>query len=114
MMQADAYTEVYDANWKSTYQYVAQTYNISMADFNATSSIFNVTVPASTPDCISGNIYKTQEGDSCDSIALVHCVSAATMFYINTNILNCSLILIGTSLPSLKKKMKYRLYSAAR
>ncbi|ODM14595.1 hypothetical protein SI65_09940 [Aspergillus cristatus] len=80
MMQADAYTEVYDDNWKSI--------------------IFNVTVPASTPNCVSGSIYTTQEGDTCDSIALAH---AATMFYINASILNCSSILTGTSLCLPKK-----------
>ncbi|KAE8161705.1 carbohydrate-binding module family 50 protein [Aspergillus tamarii] len=98
LMQADAYTDAYDDNWQSTYMYVAQTCNISVSNFNSTPSAFNVTVPSSTSDCVSGTIYTTKEGDTCDSIALAQGVSAATMFYINPNILNCSSIWPGTNL----------------
>lgn len=38
------------------------------------------------------------DGDTCDAIALANHVSAATMFYNNPNILNCSAIAAGTSL----------------
>ncbi|KAE8150987.1 hypothetical protein BDV25DRAFT_171767 [Aspergillus avenaceus] len=98
MMQADAYTEAYTEDWQSTYKSVAQACNLTVSDFNATDSAFNVTVPTSTPDCVSGNTYTTKEGDTCDSIALAQGVSAATMFYINPDILNCTSILAGTSL----------------
>ncbi|PMD34386.1 carbohydrate-binding module family 50 [Hyaloscypha variabilis F] len=98
LMQANAFTPVYDDNWESTYEYVAGACNISVVDFNATASAFNVTVPSSTSNCVSGNMYTTKQGDTCDSIAQSKSVSAATMFYINSNILNCSSILAGTSL----------------
>lgn len=97
-MQADAYTAVYDSNWESTYEYVAGACNISVADFNATESAFNVTVPSSKANYVSGKMYTTQQGDTCDSIALADSISTATMFYINPNILNCSDIVAGTSL----------------
>jgi LysM repeat protein len=97
-MQADAYTTVYDSNWQSMYQYVAAACDLSVASFNATPSVFNVTVPSSTPNCVSGKMYTTQQGDTCDSIALQMGISAATMFYINSNIHNCSAIDAGTSL----------------
>ncbi|PYI05156.1 hypothetical protein BO78DRAFT_398344 [Aspergillus sclerotiicarbonarius CBS 121057] len=58
--------------------------------------VSNVKVPP--PNCLSGNTYTTKEGDTCDSIALAHRVSAATMFFTNPNILDCSSILPGTSL----------------
>lgn len=98
LLQEDAYSDVYNDDWQSTYEYVAQACNITVANFNATQSVFNVTVPSETPNCVSGNTYTTQPGDTCDSIALAHSVSAATMFYINANILNCSSILTGTTL----------------
>ncbi|OOF96441.1 carbohydrate-binding module family 50 protein [Aspergillus carbonarius ITEM 5010] len=49
-------------------------------------------------NCLSGHTYTTKQGDTCDSIALAHRVSAATMFYVNPNILNCSSILPDTPL----------------
>ncbi|RFU27962.1 hypothetical protein B7463_g8377, partial [Scytalidium lignicola] len=98
LMQADAYTAVYDDNWESVYEYVAGACNLSIANFNATTSVFNVTIPAQKLNCVSGNMYTTKEGDTCDSVALGNGVSAATMFYINLNILNCSAIVPGTSL----------------
>lgn len=98
MLQADAYSNDYTEDWQSTYQYVAQTCNLTVVDFNATQSAFNVTVPADTPNCVSQNTYTTKDGDTCDSIALAYGVSAATMFYINSNIMNCSSIWSGTPL----------------
>ncbi|KAE8132408.1 carbohydrate-binding module family 50 protein [Aspergillus pseudotamarii] len=82
---ADAYTDIYDDNWQSTYKYVAQTCNISVSNFDSTPSAFNVTVPSSTSDCVSENIYTTKESDTWDSIALAQSISAATMFHINPN-----------------------------
>ena len=64
LMQADTYTDVYNDNWESTYEYVAGACNISVADFNTTASVFNVTVPSSTPNCVSGNMYTTKQGDT--------------------------------------------------
>ncbi|KAJ5757764.1 uncharacterized protein N7511_006458 [Penicillium nucicola] len=98
MMQENAYSIDYTEDWQTTYEYVAQTCNLTVADFNATQSAFNVTVSVETTNCVSGNTYTTEEGDTCDSIALAHDVSAATMFYINPNILNCSSIWSGTTL----------------
>ncbi|KAH8696451.1 hypothetical protein BGW36DRAFT_297138 [Talaromyces proteolyticus] len=98
LMQADAYTDVYDDHWEATYKYVAQTCKITVADFNATASVFNVSVPSVTPSCVSNVTYATKRGDTCDSIAISHGVSAATMFYTNPTIANCSSILPGTDL----------------
>lgn len=97
-MQADAYTDAYDDDWEKTYKYVAQTCNISVTDFNVTTSAFNVTLPVATPNCVSDITYITKQGDTCNSIAISHGVSAATMFYTNPTIANCSSILPGTSL----------------
>ncbi|KAB8255517.1 hypothetical protein BDV32DRAFT_161883 [Aspergillus pseudonomiae] len=55
---------------QSTYKYVAQTYNISVSNFDSTPSAFNMTVPSSTSDCVSRTIYTTKESDTYDSIAL--------------------------------------------
>jgi hypothetical protein len=98
MMQENAYSSAYDENWQTTYEYVAATCNLTVSDFNATTSAFNVSVPTTAATCLSGNMYTTQNGDTCDSIALAQGVSAATMYYINPNILNCSDIITGTSL----------------
>lgn len=98
MMQEDAYSDVYNDDWQSTYEYVATTCNLTVTTFNATASAFNVSVPTTATTCLSGNIYTTKDGDTCDSIALSEGVSAATMFYTNPNILNCSDIASGTSL----------------
>ncbi|RAL03508.1 LysM peptidoglycan-binding domain-containing protein [Aspergillus ibericus CBS 121593] len=61
-------------------------------------TLYFATSYAIARNCLSGNTYTTQEGDTCDSIALSHSISAATMFYTNPNILNCSSILPGTPL----------------
>ncbi|EDN91369.1 hypothetical protein SS1G_00772 [Sclerotinia sclerotiorum 1980 UF-70] len=99
MMQADAYTDVYNDNWVTTYQYVADACNLTVADFNATASAFNVTgVISTTTNCVSGITYTTVEGDTCDSIALAKGVSAATMYYINSDINNCSSVTVGATL----------------
>ncbi|KAM5529504.1 hypothetical protein BFJ69_g16583 [Fusarium oxysporum] len=99
MMQADAYTGIYDEYVKASYEYVAKACNLDVDNFNATDSAFNVTIPDTSSDvCVSGNTYTTQDGDSCDSIALAQGVSAATMYYINSNIFDCSKIAAGTEL----------------
>ncbi|KAJ5663217.1 hypothetical protein N7507_003948 [Penicillium longicatenatum] len=98
MMQEDAFSNDYTEEWQSTYEYVAEECNLTVADFNATQSAFNVTVSVDLPNCVSGMTYTTKEGDTCDSIALAYGVSAATMYYINPNILNCSSIWTDTSI----------------
>ncbi|KGO45809.1 Peptidoglycan-binding Lysin subgroup [Penicillium expansum] len=98
MMQADAYSSAYNDDFESEYKYVANTCNLTVTDFNATTSVFNASLPATTSTCLSGNTYITTDGDTCDSIALAQGVSAATLFYTNPNILNCSDIITGTSL----------------
>ncbi|KAJ5720928.1 uncharacterized protein N7483_008862 [Penicillium malachiteum] len=98
LMQQDAYSDVYNDDWESAYEYVANTCNLTVADFNATASAFNASAPVSESICVSGNIYTTEDGDTCDSIAQALGVSAATMYYTNPNILNCSDIITGTSL----------------
>jgi LysM domain len=98
LMQEDAYSDAYNDDWMAAYEYAAATCNLTVTDFNATASAFNVTVPTSTPACVSGSIYTTTEGDTCDLIALAEGISAATMYYTNPNILNCSNITAGTSL----------------
>lgn len=98
LMQADAYSGAYEENWQSTYETVAAACNVTGAAFNVTDSVFNVTVPASEATCVSGKTYTTQAGDTCDSIALANSVSAASMYYINSDIHNCSDVAAGTSL----------------
>ncbi|RAH47432.1 LysM peptidoglycan-binding domain-containing protein [Aspergillus brunneoviolaceus CBS 621.78] len=90
LMQANGYSGVYNDDWQSTYEYVAKTCNLQVADFDPTPSVFNVSLPSEQPNCVSGSFYTSQEGDSCDSIALSHNVSAATMYYTNSNLLNCT------------------------
>ncbi|KAF5570185.1 hypothetical protein FPHYL_1461 [Fusarium phyllophilum] len=99
MMQADAFTGAYDEYAKASYEYVAKACNLDVDNFNATDSAFNITVPDTTSNiCVSGNTYITKDGDSCDSIALAQGVSAATMYYINSNIFDCHKIATGTEL----------------
>ncbi|PWY73017.1 hypothetical protein BO70DRAFT_297465 [Aspergillus heteromorphus CBS 117.55] len=98
MMQEDAFSDAYNDDFQFTYEYVAASCNLTVADFNATASAFNASVPTSTSSCVSGDMYTTVEGDTCDSIALAKGVSAATMYYTNPNIVNCSDILAGTTL----------------
>ncbi|KAJ6096606.1 hypothetical protein N7486_007352 [Penicillium sp. IBT 16267x] len=98
LMQQDAYSNIYNDDWESAYEYVATTCNLTVADFNATASAFNASVPITESICVSGNTYTTEDGDTCDSIALAQGISAATMYYTNPNILNCSDIITGTTL----------------
>ncbi|KAJ3496988.1 hypothetical protein NLG97_g2243 [Lecanicillium saksenae] len=44
------------------------------------------------------DLYESQDGDTCDSIALTQSVSAATLYFNNPRLLNCSSIPSGTSL----------------
>lgn len=48
--------------------------------------------------CFSKQVYSTRDGETCDSIALANSVSAATLFYLNPNLLNCSSIPAGQQL----------------
>ncbi|KAH7121982.1 hypothetical protein B0J13DRAFT_531642 [Dactylonectria estremocensis] len=99
MLQADAYSDVYEENWASSYEYVATQCNLTMDNINAAASAFNITArDGTTNSCMSGNTYTTKQGDSCDSIALSRGVSAATLYYINPNNFYCSDITAGTSL----------------
>ncbi|RDW90003.1 LysM peptidoglycan-binding domain-containing protein [Aspergillus mulundensis] len=99
LMQGDAYSDTYNADWESVYEYVAAACNLTVTDFNATTSAFNASVPTTTADsCTSGDIYTANEGDTCDSIALAKGVSSATMYYINPGLVNCSDITAGTTL----------------
>jgi LysM repeat protein len=98
-MQADAYNEAYDEYAQSNYKYVAKACDLKVVDFNPTDGVFNVTNPdASSDTCVSGKTYTAKAGDSCDSIALSQGVSAATMYYINSNIFDCTKIAAGTKL----------------
>ncbi|SPJ85290.1 uncharacterized protein FTOL_11071 [Fusarium torulosum] len=99
MMQADAYNEAYDEYAQSNYKYVAKACDLKVDDFNPPDGAFNVTNPdASSDTCVSGKTYTAKAGDSCDSIALSQGVSAATMYYINSNIFDCTKIAAGTKL----------------
>ncbi|CAG7566317.1 unnamed protein product [Fusarium equiseti] len=55
----------------------------------------NYTLPET---CSDSNVYIGQEGDTCDSIALAKSVSAATLYYNNPNLRNCSDIEAGLEL----------------
>ncbi|RYP80780.1 hypothetical protein DL770_006100 [Monosporascus sp. CRB-9-2] len=58
-----------------------------------------IQVNGTEPDtCFSGQVYSTKDGDSCDSIALEKSVSAATLYYINPSLLNCSSVPDGLEL----------------
>ncbi|KAH6970281.1 hypothetical protein DER45DRAFT_582383 [Fusarium avenaceum] len=88
-MQADAYSKAYDEYAQSNYKYVAKACDLNVVDFNPTDGAFNVTNPDASSDT---------SGDSCDSIALSQGLSAATMYYINSNIFDCNKIAAGTKL----------------
>ncbi|KAH6645531.1 hypothetical protein BKA67DRAFT_527068 [Truncatella angustata] len=98
LMQASAYSDTYNDDSQTVYEYVAGVCNLTVTDFNATESVFQPNITATSTNCVSGNTYTTQAGDTCDSIAIANSVSAATMYYTNPNILNCSSIFEGTSL----------------
>ncbi|EXU95641.1 LysM domain protein [Metarhizium robertsii] len=55
----------------------------------------NPTRPASCP---SGQAHVGREGDTCDTIALANSVSAATLYFLNPGLTNCSDIAAGTQL----------------
>lgn len=55
----------------------------------------NVTRPA---DCSSKQTYSATAGDTCDSIALAKSVSAASLYYLNPSLLNCSSVPAGLQL----------------
>ncbi|KAG6006482.1 hypothetical protein E4U21_007026 [Claviceps maximensis] len=48
--------------------------------------------------CASKQTYSTRDGDTCDSIALAESVSAASLFFLNPNLLNCSSVPGGLQL----------------
>lgn len=48
--------------------------------------------------CDSSFVYLTKNGDTCDSIALAKSVSAATLYYNNPDLRNCSSIEAGVKL----------------
>lgn len=99
MMQADAFNDLYDEYAQANYEYVAKACDLKVDNFHAADGAFNVTNPDATSDmCLSGKTYTTKTGDSCDSISLSQGVSAATMYYINSNIFDCAKIAAGTDL----------------
>ncbi|UZP46436.1 hypothetical protein NXS19_014248 [Fusarium pseudograminearum] len=99
MMQADAYSGAYDEYAQSNYEYVAKICDLKVDNFNATDSALNATNPdVESEVCVSGKTYTSKAGDSCDSIALSQGVSAATMYYINSNIFDCTKIAVGTDI----------------
>lgn len=59
-----------------------------------------ITINGTTPvECAGDRTYTIQAGDTCDSIALANSVSAATLYYINPSVSNCSVpLLAGQSL----------------
>ncbi|KAK7941548.1 LysM domain-containingprotein [Apiospora aurea] len=107
MMQASKYPSAHDDElFKTQYRKFAKITdgskpgcNLHVTDFEATPSVFNS--PPSAPkqrNCVSGKAYVAKEGDTCDSIASTNMVSAATLFYTNPNILNCSAVQVGARL----------------
>ncbi|KAL2211281.1 LysM domain protein [Sarocladium strictum] len=54
--------------------------------------------PDPEDQCDGGDVYTTQDGDSCDSIALDKSISSATLYYNNPDLLNCSSIPSGQTL----------------
>lgn len=99
MMQSDAYTNLYGNEFESMLRYVATSCQLAVPSFNAATSVFSVTAKDSVTDiCVSSNYYTTKQGDTCDSIALTHKVSAATLYHLNDNIINCTSIASGARL----------------
>ncbi|KAK8115314.1 carbohydrate-binding module family 50 protein [Apiospora kogelbergensis] len=99
LMQASKYSSSYDTEFfKSQYKYVAERCHLDVTDFDATPSVFNVIYDKPKPTCATGDVYVTKAGDTCDSVALAHKASSATLFYTNPNILDCSAIREGISL----------------
>ncbi|KAK6214674.1 hypothetical protein LQW54_004182 [Pestalotiopsis sp. IQ-011] len=99
LMQSSAYDTTYDSEcYQSRYEYVASACNVTVDNFSPTTSIFNFTTDAEGDSCNTGNYYTTVEGDTCDSIAHTQSVSAASLYYINWNIVSCSNISVGTEL----------------
>ncbi|KAL7892932.1 hypothetical protein HDV64DRAFT_272902 [Trichoderma sp. TUCIM 5745] len=85
---SDAYTNLYGNEFESMLRYVATSCHV-----------FSVTAKDSVTDiCVSSNYYTTKQGDTCDSIALTHKVSAATLYHLNDNIINCTSIASGARL----------------
>ncbi|KAH8168700.1 LysM domain protein [Sarocladium implicatum] len=54
--------------------------------------------PLPDQECPRNATYTTRDGDTCDSIALDKSLSAATLYYINPDLLNCSGIAGGQTL----------------
>ncbi len=63
-----------------------------------TASNVKLNFTVTTTPCISNQTYNVRLGDTCDSIAVAHNVSSATLFTINQNLYNCAAPAIGISL----------------
>ncbi|KAI5455805.1 LysM domain protein [Mariannaea sp. PMI_226] len=95
MMQQSPYS-VYDDLFASDLEYVNKACGVTGPITEPPNPIH---VNTTEPDqCASGKFYKTQPSDTCDTIALAQSVSAASLFYLNPNLLNCTSISAGTSL----------------
>lgn len=86
MMQADAYSSAYGSNWQTIYEEVAAQCNLTASDFNATTSAFNVSVPVTITNCVTGVTYTTVDGDTCDSISLEFDITLDQFYAWNTEV----------------------------
>lgn len=69
-----------------------------------------VPVQKVTPICVSGIMYTTQIGDTCDSIAIANSVSSASIFSANTGLQkNCTALIPGQDLCIPLKCQTYQL-----
>ncbi|EFY87854.1 LysM domain protein [Metarhizium acridum CQMa 102] len=95
MMQQSPYSS-YDELFAQTLETVNKRCNVKGPTDTLPPPInVNVTKPS---ECSSKQTYKTRDGDTCDSIALANSVSAASLFFLNPDLLNCSSVPAGLQL----------------
>ncbi|KAF7551417.1 hypothetical protein G7Z17_g5036 [Cylindrodendrum hubeiense] len=94
MMQKSPYS-AYDELFAEMLSYVNKRCNVKSPTEPINPNTGNDTMPET---CDSSSIYITKTGDTCDTVALAKSVSAATLYYINPDLRDCSSIEAGVKL----------------
>ncbi|KAK2763321.1 hypothetical protein FQN54_009957 [Arachnomyces sp. PD_36] len=99
MMQQSAYSSYSADVSQPIFEDIVRRCNLNVPNTDPTPPAINVTVGHQDPPiCISENEYITETGDTCDSIAQAHDVSAGTLWATSQNIVNCSSVPEGLEL----------------
>lgn len=84
-MQSSSYS-VYNEYYQEVIQTINQKCGLSLPTNFPPSPVFKPAPPP--PICVSENKYTTQDGDTCDSVALLKSISSASLLGANSGIIN--------------------------